>query len=122
MNQVVKVSELQDSEAKEQLILVLNLLYDSQLENIQNSTKEFVDVTNFGVLAHNLSSGPMIMTKIPDRLDVFFLLRRNKITINKPNTGTDKEEEFIDRIVDENSSLPFYPSMFQALLEEINVE
>jgi hypothetical protein len=122
MNQVVKVSELQDSEAKEQLTLLLNLLYDSQLENIQNSTKEFVDVTNFGVLAHNLSSGPMIMTKIPDRLDVFFLLRRNKITINKPNTGTDKEEEFIDRVVDENSSLPFYPSMFQALLEEINVE
>jgi hypothetical protein len=122
MNQVVKVRDLQDTEAKQQLVLILNLLYDSELGDTQNSSKELVDVTNFGVLAHNLSSGPMIMTKIPDRLDVFFLLKSKKITINRPNTKASECEEFEDRIIDENSSLPFYPSMFQAILEEINVD
>lgn len=85
MNDVTKVRDLQESEAKSQLILVLNLLFDSQTED---RSEDLVDVEDFGVLAHNLSSGPMIMTKIPNRLDVFFLLRGNKVTINKPNTGT----------------------------------
>ena len=58
------------------------------------------------------------MTKIPDRLDVFFLLKSKKITINQPKVGTN-EEEFKDLNFNENSHFPFYPSMFEVILAEI---